>query len=160
MSYNYLMLEVAPSKEISLAEAVDRLVGVDSSYCPYEIRLKAISRRAGLKKAVKVPILPRLIFVTASFPDLDALVALENCEGIVRNPYGQPEVIPGWEMQAFMAEVEIRRLARLKLASRSNQKTKAPKFVSFAALKAWFDSNNGGESLSEDGEILISAQAA
>ena len=46
------------------------------------------------------------------------------------------------------------------MASKATEKKKAPKFNSFAELKAWFASNNQGEIIDENGEILISSQAA
>ena len=161
-AHNFLMVETAHAKETAVAEAIDALVGMDSSYCPmyYDIhRICRYDRRRG-KKIKSNPVLPRLVFITASYPDLQAIAAVNGFEGFVRNPYGEPEVVPGWEMSLFMAEIEKRRLWCLKMASKGTVKTKAPKFGSFAALKAWFDRNNQGEILGEDGEILISSQAA
>ena len=156
------MLETALAKELSVAEEVDRLVGCDSSYCPMYYDLRPIARRAQWRGGVvrANPVLPRTVFITASFPDLAAVVAIQGVESIVRNPWGVPEVIPGWEMGLFQQEVEKRRLWCLKMAAKGTAKTKAPKFGSFAALKEWFDSNNRGEILGDDGEILISSQAA
>jgi hypothetical protein len=162
MSHNYFMLETAVAKELAVAEAIDRLVGMDSSYCPLYYDLRRVSRNEKFRGSVikNNPVLPRTVFMTASFPDLGAIAAVHGVENIIRNPYGAPEVVPGWQMDLFMVEVEKRRLWCLKMASKGNSKTKAPKFGSFAELKAWFDSNNSSESLSEDGEILISSQAA
>ena len=156
------MLETALAKELSVAEAVDRLVGVDSSYCPLYYDLRRVSRNERFRGSVvkSNPVLPRTVFMTASFPDLSAIAAIQGVESIIRNAWGVPEVVPGWEMALFQAEVEKRRLWCLKMAAKGTAKVKAPKFGSFAALKAWFDSNNQGENLSEDGEILISSQAA
>ena len=156
MSFNYLMLETLPAKELSVAEEVDRLVGMDSSYCPLWHDLKDISRKARWRgRAVKSsPIIPRLIFVTSSFPDLAAILAVHGADKFILNPWEQPEVVPGWEMDLFKVEVEKRRLWCLKMAASGIRKDKTPKFRSFADLKAWFASNNTGETLSDDGEIL------
>ncbi len=120
--HNWLMLETLPTKEIAVSEAADRLACMDSSYCPVDTRYVTISRRAGLKRPVTVPILPRTIFITASFPDLDAIRAIHGCERIVTNDYGQFEIIPGWQMLAFMAEVEIYRLRAIAQEMKRTEK--------------------------------------
>lgn len=163
MSHNYLMLETKLAWELSVSEGVDCLVGMDSSYCPlwYDIRRLArnAKRKGGTVKST--PIIPRLIFVTASFPNPAAMLAINGAEGFVLNAWEQPEVVPGWEMDLFKVEVEKRRLWCLKMAANGIEKGKAvPKFKSFAELKAWFAKNNAGESIDESGEILISSQAA
>jgi len=162
-AHNFLMLETATAKELAVAEAVDRLVGVDSSYCPMYYELKRISRNEKFRgSAVKNnPVLPRLVFVTASFPDIPAVLAVQGVEGMVRNDWGVPEVVPGWEMDLFKVEIEKRRLWCLKMAAKGiKESKKAPKFASFADLKAWFSKNNQGESIDEYGEILTTSQAA
>ena len=163
MTHNYLMLTVSQAKELSVAEAVDRLVGVDSSYCPMYYEVKRVSRNEKFRgSAVKNnPVLPRLVFITASFPDIPSVLSVQGVEGVLRNDWGVPEVVPGWEMDLFKAEIEKRRLWCLKMAAKGiKESKKAPKFTSFAELKAWFSKNNQGESIDEYGEILPDAQAA
>ncbi len=149
MSFNYHMIQTAPAKEIAVAEAIDSLVGCDSTYCPTELRLYTISRQASLKRAVAVPILPRTIFITSSFPDLDAVLAVRGCDAIVRNDFGQPIVIPSWEMQAFMAEVEIYRLKAIHRQMKLSEKpVKAQKFRSLHEA-AQYLRERGGEIVEE-----------
>jgi hypothetical protein len=157
MSYNYLMLETLPAKELAVAEAVDRLVGVDSSYCPLWYNLKQISRNAKFRgRAVKAnPVLPRLVFITASYPDLVAVAAVRGVESIVRNAWGAPETVPGWEMDLFKAEVEKRRLWCLKMAAKGIKAAKRPpKFKSFADVQAYL-AKSGEVADSETGEISV-----
>lgn len=155
MSYNFLMLETAQAKELAVAEAADLLVGMDSSYCPLYYDLRRIARNAKHKGGtVKAnPVLPRLVFITASYPDLDAVRAIRGVEGIVRNAWGQPEVVPGWQMDLFKAEVEKRRLWCLKMVSRGIKAAKRPpKFKSFAEVQAYL-ARSGEIADVETGEI-------
>lgn len=110
MSYNWIMIETEPSKEIAVAQALDVLTGGDFSYCPTVTTYRTISRRAGIKKPVARPVLPRTAFMSASFPDLDAVRDVRGVKRIVLNEHLMPKVIPGWQMREFMAEVEIYRL--------------------------------------------------
>lgn len=138
--FNFLMLQTSHTKELAVAEAVDRIAGVDSSYCPLHYETNRISRYAR-SKGITIksrPVIPRHVFITASFPDLSAVNAVQGAERIITNPLGQPEVIPGWQMAAFMEEVERRRLWCLKMAMKGIEKATTPTFHSFAELKAWF----------------------
>jgi hypothetical protein len=156
--HNWIMLETAPAREIAASEDIDRLVGVDSSYCPTELRLYTISRQARLKKAVAVPILPRTIFITASFPDLDAVKAVRGIESIIRNDFGQPVIIPSWEMKAFMAEVEIYRLKAIHRQMKlSTKPEKSKKFRSLKEAAAYLRAKTGENVDPETGEILENA---
>lgn len=123
MSYNYLMLETIPAKELSVAEEVDRLVGMDSSYCPLYYEAKKISRRGpkALGKAYRAnPVLPRYVFITSSFPRLGEVMGIH---GVVKI---RPGVIPSWEMREFMASVEAVRLKALRDAERLTRKPEKP----------------------------------
>ena len=156
MSYNFLMLETLPAKELAVAEAVDGLVGVDSSYCPLWYDLKQISRNAKFRgRAVKAnPVLPRLVFITASYPDHGAVLAIHGVEAIVRNPWGGPITVPGWEMDLFKQEVEKRRLWCLKMAAKGIKAAKRPpKFKSFAEVQAYL-ARSGEAADPETGEIM------
>lgn len=157
-SCNWILVETEQAKELSVAEAIDRLTGGNWSYLPMEYRTKAITRFAqGKRRTIAVPILPRIVFMSASYPHLEHVTAIRGVEGIMRNPWGLPEVIPGWEMNQFMAKVDESRSRALKMAAKANLKPRrAPKFDSFAALKAWFDKNSGLEEEidPETGEIL------
>lgn len=147
--YNWLMIETEPAKEIACAEALDRLTGGDFSYCPVELRLFTISRQASLKRAVAVPILPRTVFISASYPDLDAVQAVRGVERIVRGDFGQPVIIPSWEMQAFMAEVEIYRLKAIHRQMKLSEKpVKARKFRSLQDAAKYLR-ESGGEIVEE-----------
>lgn len=129
MSYNFLMLETLPAKELSVAEEVDRLVGVDSSYCPLYFEAKKISRRGpkAIGKAYRAnPVVPRFIFVTASFPRLESILAIHGAVKFVLNGQMAPEVIPGWQMAAFMESVEAVRQKALKDAERLTRKPEKP----------------------------------
>ena len=153
--HNWLMLQTEPAKEIAVAEALDSLTCGDFSYCPTELRLYTISRQASLKRAVAVPILPRTVFISASFPDLDAVTAVRGCDGIVRNDFGQPQIIPGWEMQAFMAEVEIYRLKAIHRQMKlSTKPEKSKKFRSLQEAAAYLRAKTGEEIDAETGEIM------
>ena len=155
MSYNFLMLETLPAKELSAAEDADRLVGMDSSYCPLWYDFKQISRNAKFRgRTTKTStVIPRLIFVTSSFPNLPALLAIEGVTGFVLNPWGAPETVPGWEMDLFKLEVEKRRLWCLKMAAKGIKAAKRPpKFKSFADVQAYL-AKSGEIADSETGEI-------
>ena len=149
MSYNFLMLETLPAKELSVAEEVDRLVGMDSSYCPLWYDLKKISRNEKFRgRTTKTsPVIPRLIFVTSSFPNLPALIAIDGAAGFVLEAsWDRPETVPGWQMDLFKAEVEKRRLWALKMAAKGIKEAKRPpKFKSFAEVQAF---------LAKSGEIV------
>jgi hypothetical protein len=153
--FNYLMLETALAKELAVAEAVDRLVGIDSSYCPLYYEAKKISRRGpkAVGKAYRAnPVVPRFIFVTASFPRLDSILAIQGALRFVLNEHLQPEVIPGWQMRAFMDSVEAVRLRALRLAEKLAKPEKPVIVRSFAELAAQMKAK--GESVDpETGEI-------
>lgn len=155
MSHNYLMLEVAPARELSVAEAVDRLVGVDSSYCPLYYEVKRISRNAKWRgKATKANVvIPRYIFITASFPRLDAVLAIDGAIRFGLNDHFQPEVIPGWQMKAFQESVEVVRLKALRDAEKLTRKPEKPVIAkSFAEMAA--EMKKRGENVDpETGEI-------
>ena len=155
MSYNFLMLETAPAKELSVAQAIDELVGVDSSYCPLWYDLRRLARNAKRKGGtIKAnPVLPRLVFITASYPDLVAIAAVRGVEAIIRNAWGSPITVPGWEMDLFKAEVEKRRLWCLKMAAKGIKAAKRPpKFKSFADVQAYL-AKSGEVADPETGEI-------
>ena len=157
MSYNFLMLETAPAKELSVAQAIDELVGVDSSYCPLYYEIKRISRNAKFRgSATKAgPVVPRLVFITASYPDLVAVAAVRGVESIIRNAWGSPVTVPGWEMDLFRLEVEKRRLWCLKMAAKGIKAAKRPpKFKSFADVQAYL-AKSGEVADSETGEISV-----
>ena len=159
MSHNYMMLETAPAKELSVAQAIDELVGVDSSYCPLWHDLRRLARNAKRKGgAVKAnPILPRLVFITASYPDLVAVAAVRGVDHIIRNAWGSPITVPGWEMDLFKAEVEKRRLWCLNMAAKGIKAAKRPpKFKSFADVQAYL-AKSGEVADSETGEITENA---
>ena len=154
--FNFLMLQTSHTKELAVAEAIDRIAGVDSSYCPLHYETSRISRYAR-QKGVTIksrPVIPRHVFITASFPDLKAVSTVQGAERIITNPLGHPEVIPSWQMAAFMEEVEKRRLWCLKMAMKGIEKAIMPTFHSFAELEAWFSKANIGETIDENGEIL------
>jgi hypothetical protein len=150
-----MMLETALAKELAVAEAVDRLVGIDSSYCPLYYEAKKISRRGpkAVGKAYRAnPVVPRFIFVTASFPRLDSILAIQGALRFVLNEHLQPEVIPGWQMRAFMDSVEAVRLRALRLAEKLAKPEKPVIVRSFAELAAQMKAK--GESVDpETGEI-------
>jgi hypothetical protein len=162
MSHNYLMLEVALAKELAVAEAVDRLVGVDSSYCPLYYEAKKVSRRGpkALGKAYRAnPVVPRFIFVTASFPRLESILAIQGAVRFVLNEHLQPEVIPGWQMRAFMDSVEAVRLRALRIAEKLAKPEKAVIVRSFAELAAQMK-ERGQQIDPETGEITNIEMAA
>ena len=139
MSHNYLMLETLPAKELAVAEAVDCLVGMDSSYCPLYYEAKKISRRGpkAVGKAVKAnPVISRYIFITASFPRLDAVLGIQGAVKFVLNGQMVPEVIPSWQMRAFMESVEAVRLRALRIAEKLAKPEKPVIVKSFAELAA------------------------
>jgi len=155
MSHNWIMLETAQAKELAVAEAADLLVGIDSSYCPLYYDLRRTSRRAQWRGgSIKAnPVLPRLVFITASYPDLTAVAAIRGVESIIRNPYGVPEVVPGWQMELFKVEIEKRRQWCLKMAAKGIKEAKRPpKFKSFAEVQA-FLAKSGEVADAETGEI-------
>jgi hypothetical protein len=160
--FNYLMLETALAKELAVAEAVDRLVGIDSSYCPLYYEAKKVSRRGpkALGKAYRAnPVVPRFIFVTASFPRLDAILAIQGALRFVLNEHLQPEVIPGWQMRAFMDSVEVVRQRALRIAEKLAKPEKPVIVRSFAELAAQMKAK--GESVDpETGEITNIEMAA
>ena len=155
MSYNYLMLETLPAKELAVAEEVDRLVGMDSSYCPLYYEAKKISRRGpkAVGKAYRAnPVVSRYIFITASFPRLDAILAIQGAVRFVLNGQMAPEVIPGWQMRAFMESVEAVRQRALRMAEKLAKPEKPVIVKSFAELAAQMKAK--GESVDpETGEI-------
>jgi hypothetical protein len=155
MSFNYYMLETALAKELAVAEDVDRLVGVDSSYCPLYYEARKLSRRGpkALGRAYRAnPVVPRFIFVTASFPRLDAILAIQGALRFVLNEHLQPEVIPGWQMDQFMQSVEAVRLRALRIAEKLAKPDKPVIVRSFAELAAQMKAK--GESVDpETGEI-------
>ncbi len=120
--YNWIMIETEPTKEIAVAQALDVLTGGDFSYCPTTTTYRTISRRAGIKKPVTRPVLPRTAFMSASFPDLEAVRDVRGVKRIVLNEYLMPKVIPSWQMLAFMAEVEIYRLRAIHQEMRDTVK--------------------------------------
>lgn len=155
MSHNFLMLETLPAKELAVAEAVDRLVGVDSSYCPLYYEARKLSRRGpkALGKAYRAnPVVPRYIFITASFPRLGEVLAIHGAVAFMLNEHLRPEVIPGWQMKQFMESVEAVRLRALRIAEKLAKPSK-PKIVkSFAELAAQMKAK--GEAVDpETGEI-------
>ena len=151
------MLETLPAKELSVAEEVDRLVGMDSSYCPLYYEAKKISRRGpkAVGKAHRAnPVVPRFIFVTASFPRLDAVLAIQGAVKFVLNGQMAPEVIPGWQMKAFQESVEAVRLKALRIAEKLAKPEKPVIVKSFAELAAQMKAK--GEIVDpETGEISV-----
>ena len=133
------MLETLPAKELAVAEAVDCLVGMDSSYCPLYFEAKKISRRGpkAVGKAVKAnPVISRYIFVTASFPRLESILAIQGAVKFVLNGQMAPEVIPGWQMKQFQESVEAVRLRVLRIAEKLAKPEKPVIVKSFAELAA------------------------
>lgn len=161
MSYNFLMLETLPAKELAVAEAVDCLVGMDSSYCPLYFEAKKISRRGpkAVGKAVKAnPVISRYIFVTASFPRLESILAIQGAVKFVLNGQMAPEVIPGWQMKQFQESVEAVRLRVLRIAEKLAKPEKPVIVKSFAELAAQMKAK--GESVDpETGEISVKEAA-
>ena len=157
MSFNYYMLETLPAKELAVAEEVDRLVGMDSSYCPLYYEAKKISRRGpkALGKAYRAnPVVPRFIFVTASFPRLESILAIQGAVKFVLNGQMAPEVIPGWQMKAFQESVEAVRQRALRMAEKLAKPEKPVIVKSFAELAAQMKAK--GESVDpETGEISV-----
>ena len=157
MSHNFLMLETSPAKELAVAEAVDRLVGMDSSYCPLYYEARKLSRRGpkALGKAYRAnPVIPRYVFVTASFPRLGEILAIQGAVGFMLNEHLQPEVIPGWQMRAFMDSVEAVRLRALRIAEKLAKPEKPVIVKSFAELAAQMKAQ--GEAVDpETGEISV-----
>lgn len=160
-SNNWILVATEQAKELFVAEAIDRLTGGNWSYMPMEYRTKAISTHHKRRKIIAVPIIPRLVFMSASHRNLDEIMAIRGVERIVRNEWGAPEVIPSYEMNRFQAKVDEHRLWAEKLAAKNQRPRKPPRFDNFAALKAWFDKSGGeGEVIdSETGEILDKAAA-
>ena len=142
--FNFLMLQTSHTKELAVAEAVDRIAGVDSSYCPLHYTTRKISRYARSRGVTikATPVIPRHVFITASFPDLNAVRSVQGVERVITSPMGAPEVIPGWQMKAFMDEVEKRRLWCLKMAMKGIEKATTPTFHSFTEMKAWLSRAN------------------
>ena len=157
MSYNFLMLETLPAKELAVAEEVDRLVGMDSSYCPLYYEAKKVSRRGpkAVGKAVKAnPVISRYIFITASFPRLESILAIHGAVKFVLNGQMAPEVIPGWQMRAFMDSVEAVRQRALRIAEKLAKPEKPVIVKSFAELAAQMKAK--GEIVDpETGEISV-----
>ena len=160
MSFNYLMLEVSPAKELSVAEAVDRLVGVDSSYCPLYYEVKRISRHAKRRgNATKAnPVIPRYIFITASFPCLGAVLAIPGALRFGLNNHFQPEIIPSWQMKEFQEIIEAIRLDALRRAERLERAYGKPEkpqvFKDFKAMAAHYKTK--GQNVDpETGEISV-----
>ena len=133
------MIKTTQAYEFRVVEALDSLLGGDYAYCPSEHRVRTISRQAGLKKAVAVPLLPRLVFCSASSTKLDQVDGIRGSDGVIRDLDGEPEVIPGWQMAEFMRGVEKLRLAAMKAIEKSKIKEKPVKFKSFADVRAELD---------------------
>ena len=74
---------------------------------------------------------------------------------IVRGDFGQLQVIPSWEMQAFMAEVENYRLKaihhQMKLSAKPE---KVKKFRSLKDAAAYLRAKAGEDVDPETGEIM------
>ena len=152
------MLETAPAKELSVAQAIDELVGVDSSYCPLYYEVKRISRNAKWRgKATKANVvIPRYIFITASFPCLGAVLAIPGALRFGLNNHFQPEIVPRWQMKEFQEIIEAIRLDALRRAEkleRSYGKPEKPQvFKDFKAMAAHYKTK--GQNVDpETGEI-------
>ncbi len=159
LNHNFLMLETLAAKEVAVAQDVDRLVGCDSSYCPMYYELKQLSRRAQWRgKATKANVvIPRYIFVTASFPRLGEVLAIQGALRFGLNDHLQPEVIPGWQMRAFMESIEAVRQRALRIAEKLEQATKPDKpkvFKSFADAVAHYKAKSGESIDPETGEFI------
>jgi len=159
MNCNFLMLETLTAKELSVAEAVDRLVGMDSSYCPLYYEPRNISRRAQWRgKACKAnPVIPRYIFVTASFPRRGEVLAIQGALRFGLNDHFQPEVIPSWQMRAFMESIEVVRQNALRQAEKLEQATKSEKpveFDNFADAMAYYKAKAGATIDPNTGEFI------
>lgn len=155
---NWIMLETALAKELAVAQDVDRLVGMDSSYCPLYYEARKLSRRGpkAVGKAYRAnPVIPRYIFITASFPRLGEVLAIQGAIGFMMNEHLQPEVIPSWQMRAFMESVEAVRLRALRDAERMTRKPDKPlKVKSFKEMAA--EMKKRGEIVDpETGEISV-----
>lgn len=161
-STNYYMLETLPAKELAVAEAVDCLVGMDSSYCPLYYEARKISRRGpkAVGKAYRAnPVVPRYVFVTASFPRLDAILAIQGAVRFVLNGQMAPEVIPGWQMKQFQESVEAVRIKALKDAERLTRKPEKPfKAKSFREMA--LEMKKRGEIVNEETGEITEMEAA
>jgi len=158
--HNYFMVETSTAKELSVAEAIDAIVGLDSSYVPMDPRLIKKSQRGPSRTRLNsiryVPICPRLVFMTASYPRLDLVREVKGFERFIIGPHDQPEVIPSWQMAEFMRMVENLRAQALKQIERQGSKQKSQRFKSFRDVLEYL--NKTGETADpETGEISQAA---
>ena len=151
---NWLMARTWQAYEFRVQEALDRLTGGDFSYCPTEHRVRSISRYSPQKKAVAVPLLPRMVFCTVSYPRLESFDGIRGFDGLVCDDWGIPQVIPGWQMQEFMRLVDQLRVLSLKTLERSRKPIKQVKLRSFADAKAELQRRIKEYVDPETGEIL------
>jgi hypothetical protein len=133
---NWIMIKTVQAYEFRVVEALDGILGGDFGYCPSEHRIRTISRRAALKKAVAVPLLPRIVFCSASSAKLDQIDGIRGSDGIIRDRDGEPEVIPSWQMRDFMSGVEKLRQVSMKIIEKSKIKEKPVKLKSFEDVRA------------------------